>query len=136
MSLDIDYLKNRLKEIRKIINEIGKMVSKPFNHLSIDERYAIRYQIIVLAEALGSMCLHITIEDFGYEPSSYAECFKFLGDKSLVDSEELIKIARLRNLLVHRYWNIDDLKIYESIKNNFKCVEELLKAIEEKYGVW
>ena len=46
MSLDIDYLENRLKEIRKIINEIGKMVSKPFNHLSIDERYAIRYQIL------------------------------------------------------------------------------------------
>ncbi|MEA2055152.1 MAG: DUF86 domain-containing protein [Candidatus Thermoplasmatota archaeon] len=135
MSLDINYLKNRSKEIHEVINEIKRIVSKPFDDLSIDERYAIRYQIVVLAEALGSICLHIAIEDFSYEPSSYAECFKFLEDKGLINSEELIKIARLRNLVVHRYWNIDDLKIYESIKKDFKCVEELLKIIGKKYGV-
>lgn len=135
MGVDIDYLKNRIKDIREIIEEIRKMVDKPFNQLSTNEKYAIRYQIVVLAEALGSICLHISIEDFGYEPNSYSECFKFLENKNFGESEELIKICRLRNLLVHRYWNIDDFKIYESIKKDFKCIEKLVEVIGEKYGI-
>ncbi|MCD6443554.1 DUF86 domain-containing protein [Candidatus Bathyarchaeota archaeon] len=39
----------------------------------------------------------------------------------------------LRNLLVHRYWTIDDGKVYENIKSDFKCVEELLKKVEEEF---
>lgn len=79
--------------------------------------------------------MHIAIEG-GYEPTSYADCFKFLEDKKLIgEVEEIIKIVRLRNLLVRRYWNIDDSIIYRSIKKNFKCVEDLLKTIEEKYGI-
>lgn len=52
--------------------------------MALDEKYSMRYQVVVLAEALGSICLHIAIEDFGYEPKSYAECFKLLKDNGLV----------------------------------------------------
>jgi uncharacterized protein YutE (UPF0331/DUF86 family) len=42
---------------------------------------------------------------------------------------ELSKFMGLRNLLVHRYWVINDENIYESIKGDFKCVEEFLKNV-------
>jgi len=133
--IDADYLKGRVKEIRESIKELNKFVSKPFDMLTLYEKYAIRYQIIILAEALGSLCLHVAIEEFGYEANSYAECFKYIEEKGLLNIKELIKIVRLRNLLVHRYWIIDDLKIYEAIKEDFESVEELLKNIEERYGI-
>ncbi|MBE0517485.1 MAG: DUF86 domain-containing protein [Methanophagales archaeon] len=28
----------------------------------------------------------------------------------------------MRNLLVHRYWEVDDFKVYSSVKENFRCV--------------
>ncbi|WP_222702305.1 HepT-like ribonuclease domain-containing protein [Staphylothermus hellenicus] len=43
-------------------------------------------------------------------------------------------LVRLRNLLVHRYWVIDDKRVYEDVRNNFRCVEELLDRIGDRYG--
>lgn len=42
---------------------------------------------------------------------------------------------KLRNLLVHRYWVIDDRKVMSSVRENFKCVERFLKWVEERYGL-
>jgi Protein of unknown function DUF86. len=33
-----------------------------------------------------------------------------------------VALIRLRNLLVHRYWVIDDERVYWSVRNNFKCI--------------
>jgi len=41
----------------------------------------------------------------------------------------------LRNILVHRYWTVDDVKVYDFVKGNFKCVEQLIKGVEERYGI-
>lgn len=136
MPVNLSYLKDRIVEVRQVVNELKTLFSKPYEELTIDKKNSIRYQIIVLAEAVGSICLHIAIEDLGQEPKSYSECFVYIGGWSIIKhTEELIKIIRLRNLLVHRYWIIDDFKIYKSIKENFDCVEELLKAVENKYGI-
>ncbi|MBS7620798.1 DUF86 domain-containing protein [Candidatus Bathyarchaeota archaeon] len=32
-------------------------------------------------------------------------------------------MVRLRNLLVHRYWIIDDNQVYNAIKGDFKAVD-------------
>ena len=102
----------------------------------MDEKYSLRYHVVVLVEALASICLHISIEGFGREPRSYPECFKLLEEKGLIDcSEDLVKMARLRNILIHRYWIIDDEKVYDSIKKNFSCVEKLIESVEKKYWI-
>jgi uncharacterized protein YutE (UPF0331/DUF86 family) len=69
-----------------------------------------------------------------HEPESYSDCLAYLRDKGIVGcAEDLIKIIRMRNLLVHRYWEVDDFKVYSSVKENFRCVEEFLKTVEERY---
>ena len=40
-------------------------------------------------------------------------------------------LIRLRNLLVHRYWTIDDERIYASVKSNFESVRNFLKRLRE-----
>jgi Uncharacterized conserved protein len=37
-----------------------------------------------------------------------------------------VALIRLRNLFVHRYWVIDDERVYWSVRNNFKCIPALL----------
>jgi uncharacterized protein YutE (UPF0331/DUF86 family) len=57
---------------------------------------------------------------------------KLLADRSFIQRslfEELLKITRLRNLLVHRYWVIDDEIIYDAIKKNFRSVEEFIEKV-------
>ncbi|MGB9672310.1 MAG: HepT-like ribonuclease domain-containing protein, partial [Candidatus Norongarragalinales archaeon] len=38
-------------------------------------------------------------------------------------AKDLTALVRLRNLLVHRYWVINDDQIYNAIKSNFRAVE-------------
>ncbi|MBO3809956.1 MAG: DUF86 domain-containing protein [Candidatus Brockarchaeota archaeon] len=50
-------------------------------------------------------------------------------------ASELESLVGLRNLLVHRYWIVEDEKVYEALKNNFKCVEELVGKAKEAFLV-
>jgi len=55
-----------------------------------------------------------------------------LRDKGLLDdyeSNDITKLIRLRNLLVHRYWIIDDRKIYETVREDFKNVLSFLEKV-------
>ncbi|MFZ8791136.1 MAG: HepT-like ribonuclease domain-containing protein [Thermosphaera aggregans] len=40
-----------------------------------------------------------------------------------------MKIIKLRNLFVHRYWVVDDKVIYDAIKKDFKYVEEFIERV-------
>jgi len=41
----------------------------------------------------------------------------------------------LRNISIHRYWSVDDEKVYEAVKADFRCVEELLSKVRELFLV-
>ena len=136
MGVDRAYLKARVREARDAMRNLIRLSSKPFESLSLDEIYSMRYQIIVLAEAIGSICIHIALEDLNYEPSSLSDCVSYLSQAGLLDcAEDIISMFKLRNLLVHRYWVIDDRKVMSSVRENFKCVERFLKWVEERYGL-
>ncbi|MGC8832226.1 MAG: DUF86 domain-containing protein [Thermoproteota archaeon] len=128
------YLKGRINEARECIKEIERIVSKPYVNLTSDEKYSLRYQIIVLVEAIGSACLHITMEDLNHESESYRDCIRYLEKSGIATRvEDIVKVIGLRNLLIHRYWVIDDLKIYESAKKDFQRIEDFLRAVESRY---
>jgi len=136
MPIDSAYLKQRISEVSEAISELRRLTSKPYPKLSLEEKYSIRYHVIVLAESVGSMCVHVATEAFHREPQSYSECFRTLEDKGVFDcAKDLVEIMRLRNLLAHRYWTIDDAQVYDSIKKNFKCVHKFLRSIKRKYGI-
>jgi uncharacterized protein YutE (UPF0331/DUF86 family) len=137
MPVDISHLKQRITEVLDAKAELKRLTLKPYVQLSMEEKYAIRYHIIVLAEALGSACLHIATEVLKQEPLSYAECFKLMEEEGVCSNcaKDLTAIVRLRNLLTHRYWKIDDKQVYTSIKDDFRGVDKFLKSVQEKYAI-
>lgn len=121
MPVNVDHLKQRINEILESKGELNRLTTKPYTQLSREEKYAMRYHIIVLAESLGSICVQIATEEFKRTPQSYSECFKLMEEKGMCDcAKDLTAIMRLRNLLTHRYWTIDDNQIYDSTKTTSK----------------
>src|SRR4030066_899790 len=106
MPADVSHLKQRITEVLDAKAELKRLTLKSYAELSLDEKYAIRYHVIVLAEALGGICLHVAKEDLEQEPQSYSECFRLLDEESVCDdcAKDLSAMVRLRNLLTHRYW--------------------------------
>ncbi|MBS7629889.1 DUF86 domain-containing protein [Candidatus Bathyarchaeota archaeon] len=133
--VDRDFVNGKARDVRNAINELTRLASKRFEDMSLDEQYSMRYQLIVLTESVVSLCSHIALEAYGYEPSSYKDCVAYICQREGVSCvEDLKALVGLRNLLVHRYRNIDDRLIHNSMKSNFKCVHELLGRIVSKYG--
>jgi uncharacterized protein YutE (UPF0331/DUF86 family) len=137
MPVDVSHLKQRIVEILDAKAELKRLTSKAYIKLNMEEIYAIRYHVIVLAEALGSICLQIATEDLKKKPLSYTECFKIMEEERICGNyaKDLAGIVRLRNLLTHRYWTIDDKQVYNSVKDNFRAVDKFLKGVKEKYGI-
>ncbi len=132
MGVDRERIKRFISEIRGAISFISKCSERPFEELTDSDKYAIRYNIIVIAEAISAIALHICRNIYGLEPETPIHALKLLADKNLIQRslfEELVKIIKLRNLLVHRYWVIDDKIIYDAIKKDFKYVEEFIKRV-------
>jgi uncharacterized protein YutE (UPF0331/DUF86 family) len=64
----------------------------------------------------------------------FSEMFKVLKEEEVIGKElatRLEDMARFRNLLVHRYGEVDDKRVLELIKHNLKDIEEFEKAIEK-----
>ena len=137
MPVDVNQLKQRVIEVLDSKVELKRLTLKPYAELSLEAKFAIRYHIIVLAEALGGVCLHVAREDLGQEPFSYSECFRLLDEEGVCEecATDLSAIVRLRNLLTHRYWTIDDQQVYNSIKDDFRGVDKFLESVQEKYAV-
>ena len=134
MPVDPTVLKHRIKEIRSSISELANLTSKPFEELNINEIYSIRYLIIVIVEALVSLCIHISTEAYNETPESYREAIRIIGSRLGIKCiRDLETLVALRNLLIHRYWTIDDKQIHESIKRNFECLDSFLTRIEEEF---
>jgi len=134
MPIDADVLRKRIDEIRYSVKELQRIASKEFIELDVDKRYAVRYNIIVLVESLAALCLHVGVEGFGVRPTSYKQAVRVVAERLVAGCVgELESLVGLRNLLIHRYWDVEDEKIYQSLKANFKCVEELLAKVEEVF---
>lgn len=76
------------------------------------------FRLIVATEAAIDICLHVAAKQFKEAPEEYAGCFQLLCDRGLIGGElasRLVKMARFRNLLVHRYWEIDYSRMYRII---------------------
>jgi uncharacterized protein YutE (UPF0331/DUF86 family) len=137
MPVDVSQLKQRITEVLDAKAELKRLTSKPYAELSKEAKYAIRYQAVVLAEALGGICVHIAKEDLDREPASFSKCFRLLEKEGVCKdcAKDLVKIVGLRNLLIHRYWTIEDERVYNSIKNDFRGVDRFVESVKERYAV-
>ncbi len=116
--IDRLYVEKLLSEIEDAIKDVEHFTSKSFDNTTEAERYAV-YSLIVMAEALVSLCIHIARRVYEEKPETPLHCYRVLRDKGLLSSEEFddfVKFLKLRNLLVHKYWIIDDKKIFDSVK--------------------
>ena len=137
VGVDRERIKRFISEIRGAILFISKCSERPFEELTDSDKYAIRYNIIVIAEATSAIALHICRNIYGLEPETPIHALKLLADKNFIQrslSEELVKIIKLRNLLVHRYRVIDDKIIYDTIKKDFRYVGEFIERVSLLVG--
>ena len=138
--IDKRLVKRRLDEINEALQYIEEIIKENEEDFIKDykSRFTLRHLILIVVESAASIAIHILSEAFNENVESYGEAFiklAYYGVLSLNVAKEMASLARLRNLIVHRYWLVDDSRIYQEAKNTGisiikKFVKELVNYLE------
>lgn len=134
MEVDIEKIKQRITEIKENLEKIRKYSSKPDKEFWEDERniLSIKHLLLESIEACGNICVHISAKKLFKAASSFSECFENLYKSGIINedlSSRLRNMARLRNILVRRYWEIDNQKILDYARNKVGDFDQFIKSI-------
>ncbi len=134
--INIEKIKTLEKDLLNTVSEIKSITASEEEVFLKEQRdiYSLRYLLIEAVEAMANICNHIIARIAGQLPKGYPDCFEKLSDSRIITSElgdKLKKLASLRNIVIHKYWAIDDRKVFKSAKENIGDFEEFLRQINE-----
>lgn len=139
MGLNKEKLITLVAEIQKARRQLEEYQTVPEQTIlaSTEKLNSIKYLFILSAEACIDVCQHVSAKLFSETPESYSSCFQILFQHNML-SESLAKrmadLAGLRNLLVHRYWEVDDKRVVGHLKG-IGVLDEYAKAIASHTGL-
>jgi uncharacterized protein YutE (UPF0331/DUF86 family) len=134
MKLNPDLVRKRCGEISDSLarlEKIGRMSKEAFLK-DQDARDIASYRLLVAIEVSLSLCYHISSKQLSKVPENYAECFLLLGEAGVISadlSNNLQKMARFRNPLVHVYWEIEEEALYSVITGHLDDLRKYCAAV-------
>ncbi|BEP17243.1 DUF86 domain-containing protein [Pyrofollis japonicus] len=131
-----EQLEMFLREASEAISEAKRLVRRDFETFmaSLEARYALRYALIAFVEAVTDAITLVLEADHGVAPDSYREAVLLAAEKGIIPyslAERLVKLVSLRNMLVHRYWRIDDARLYRETRENVTYAKSILEALKK-----
>ncbi len=95
---------------------------------------ASKHSLLEIVESCIDVANYIISTKGFSRAESYREMFVILAREDILDealADKLQEMAKFRNLLVHRYAEIDNTRVLDIIKNNLTDVREFQKQILE-----
>lgn len=136
---DQEKMVRLVSELRKSVarlRELGKLSQDEFLK-DPDKIGSSKYHFIVAIESTIDMCNHIISRNGFRIPEDYGDTFAVMGEVGAIEkefAEELVKMAKFRNRLVHLYWEIDDRKLYEILHTRLDDFKVFLDSISTFLG--
>ena len=98
-----------------------------------------KYSLLEIIEACIHISNHIVAAKMFGRVEEYREIFHMLGQRRVLDpnlASRLEDMAGFRNLLVHRYGDVDNLRVLDTIKNDLDDVllfeKEIIQFLENE----
>lgn len=133
-TLDLELVQKRLQEILSFTRELeafGKISKKEFLKNS-ERQYAVMHLLQLAIESCLSLGNHIIARERLGVPQNYQDTFSLLEKGKILQpefAEEMKKMARFRNRLVHIYWEIDTPQLYEILTTRLGDFKEYVASI-------
>ena len=83
-------------------------------------------------EAALDLGNHLIARNNWRVPEDYADTFRVMGENGLLSkefAEHLTHMARFRNRLVHRYWDVDPEQLYYILTNSLGDLDRFLAEV-------
>lgn len=135
-AIDPELVQKRLQEILSFTKELetfGKISKEEFLKNS-ERQYAVMHLLQLAIEASLSLGNHIIARERLGVPQNYQDTFSLLEKAKILEPEfadEMKKMARFRNRLVHIYWEIDVPQLYEILTTRLGDFKEYAVSIRK-----
>lgn len=96
-----------------------------------------KYHLIVAIEASLDLANHLIAKNRFRVPQDNADSFRVLEENDVLTAElasDLADMARFRNLLVHRYAEVDDRRVHAIIGEDITDLHRFVEAIGKVIG--
>ena len=136
MSLEREIIEGKFDVIDRnlrFLEEIKNLSPDQFVE-SYRDIQAAKYSLLEIMEACVNIANYIISVKGFRRAEEYSEMFKVLKEEGVIAKELATKLedmARFRNLLVHRYGEVDNRRVLEIITHNLKDIEEFEREIEK-----
>jgi uncharacterized protein YutE (UPF0331/DUF86 family) len=123
----IDMIDENIRLVEEIRSQGYESFSGGFRDIQ-----AAKHSLQEAIEACLDIGSHIIAEKGFRRPEDYKEIFKVLEENGIIDhvlSVKLQEMAQFRNLLVHRYGQIDIKRVYIIMSNDLKDIQKFAKNI-------
>jgi uncharacterized protein YutE (UPF0331/DUF86 family) len=133
-AIDPELVQKRLQEILSFTKELEEFgnISKDDFFKNSERQYAVMHVLQLAIEACLSLGNHIIARERLGVPQNYQDTFSLLEKAKVLKpefAEEMKKMARFRNRLVHIYWEIDVPQLYEILTTRLGDFKEYAAAI-------
>jgi len=98
---------------------------------------ALKYLLVVAVEAITDVCQHVLAKAKQVPCDGYVDCIMKAGTEGIIDARlanRLRRLADLRNSLVHRYWIIEDDRLFDETRENVGDLSEFLSEVDAFVG--
>lgn len=117
----------------RFLEEIKTLSPEQFLE-SYKDIQAAKYSLLEIMEACIDIANYIISVKGFRRAEEYSEMFKVLKEGGVIQKKLATKLedmARFRNLLVHRYGEVDNRRVLEIIKHNLKDIEKFEKEVQK-----
>ena len=137
MPLDLRFIEDSLaalEENLRFLLELGAISEDEFK-ASKQSTYSSAYALMICIESASGIASHLLAAKSKSTPTGMAHSFQLLLQEGVIKSptlaEELAKMSRFRNLIVHRYWKVDYGQVHEILRNHLQDFRDFAAEIQE-----
>lgn len=133
--IKIDVIETKLKIIRRELKLLRSLQKKGTKSLERDLilQHALCHSMQLAITAVIDIAQHVAAESSDQDVQSYAQSIELLGDLKCLPKKfasSLAQTAKLRNVLVHLYDNLNMDLIWSHLPRLIKDLEKFLKSLK------
>ena len=129
-----EELVERKKDV--IFRNLQYLEDKEFDNPDFESVQAVKYSLQEVIEACLDIANHVIASRELERAEEYSEMFEILGEEELLDEEladDLADMAKFRNLLVHRYGDIEYDELHRILAEDLQDIRDYLDQIDEAF---
>jgi uncharacterized protein YutE (UPF0331/DUF86 family) len=131
----LDQMLSNVRAYVRVLKKLARLSEKDFL-ADPDKVGNAKYHFVISIECCIDVANHIIASEDLPFPKDNADSFSVLVDEGVLEEElrePLQAMARFRNRLVHIYWDIEDRRVYQYLRESLSDFDRFTRAVSDRF---